>query len=186
MKNASKEEKEKLTRVSSLTSSSSRGSFTHEQVKEMVKDPVKTLLRPMINAEAPLLANLDLSILCTKSNPGFITSDSPCVWYDTKGYTRPPLMQGPALMYDTIEITFPVSPSECILLNRQGITGYHDITEDAVRDMNRRTRFHSSEYFVVNHNFTDDIWFDTGVTPEDSWENQQSKKEANKPINSDS
>lgn len=176
MKTATVEEKKNMASFSSLPSTDERGSFTHEQVRKMVKDPVATTLIPMIHAVAPLLATLDMAILHTNSSPGFITSDRPCVWFDPLSYTRPPLYCAPALMYETIEITMPVSPTECILLNRQKFSGYIKASNDIVNNLNRRVRFHASEYYVVNQEHVDDTWFDEGIEPEDSWEKRQAEK----------
>ena len=172
MKTATEEEKRNFAKMSPPSSNSKRDSLTHEQVRKIVEDPVSTLLLPLIRAEAPLLGNLDFSILCTDTSPGFITSDSPCVWFDPKSCTRPPLYQAPALMYETIEISLPVSPKICILLNRQGSTGYQDVPEIVVSEINRRTRFYASEYYVTSQNVTDSYWFDPGKAPDDSWDNR--------------
>jgi len=79
-------------------------------------------------------------------------------------------------MYDTINITLPLSPSAVLFLNRKGINGYRQIAEHVVDDVNRKTRFYANEYFVVNSNIAKDIWFKTGEEPEDSWEKKQAKK----------
>lgn len=120
-----------------------------------------------MNAAVPLLRALDFAILTTDDSVGFITSDNPCVWCDPLAYKRPPMHRQPALMYESIEITMPVSPKECILLNRQGVNGYRKIPPDA---MNRRTRLFADESFVVNKNVKKDIWFEQGVEPDDSWD----------------
>lgn len=176
MKTATTEEKRSMASYSSVSSSNDNKSLSHEQVKQMVEDPVGTTMIPMISAVAPLIANLDMAILCTDTSPGFITSDSPCVWFDPLSYTRPPMYRAPALMYETIEITMPVSPTECILLNRQGITGYMNVDIDVVNDLNRRLRFHASEHYIVNKEHVNDMWFDEGEEPNDSWEKRQAEK----------
>src|SRR5713101_5619201 len=68
------------------------------------------------------LCKLDFAVLSTTDDIGFITSDHPCVWHDPEGYKRPPMYQSPGLIYETIQITLPISPEQCIFLNRQGIT----------------------------------------------------------------
>ena len=181
MKTATEEEKRSMASISSLSSSSEKDGFTHDQVRKMVEYPARTMLVPMIQVEAPLLSKLDFAVFYTDTTPGFITSDRPCVWFDPKAHTRPPFYRGPALMYETIEITLPISPTQSIYLNRQGINGYQYLPESVVKELNRRVRFHASEYYVVNQDFVDDSWFDPGKEPEDSWEKQQAKK-ANKPI----
>ncbi len=83
------------------------------------------------------------------------------------------MYQSPGLIYETIQITLPISPEQCIFLNRQGIKGYLPIKQIMVDDINRRTRFHAEEHFVVRKNEKRDIWFDPGIEPEDSWEKEQ-------------
>ncbi|MEE8428924.1 MAG: DUF4238 domain-containing protein, partial [Gammaproteobacteria bacterium] len=185
LEKATEEEKKELVNFSRFPGSNDGKSFSHDQVREMVDDPVKTMLIPMIETVAPLLSKLDFAILCNDLDLGNITSDSPCVWFDPEAYKRPPIYRGPALMYDTIEITLPVTPKECIYLNRQGMRGFIDVPEAVVRDLNRRTRFQASEYYVVNQDRVDDIWFDPGIEPDDSWEKDHAKQEANNTPNLD-
>src|SRR5262249_20567573 len=125
-------------------------SFTYAQVKAMAEHPLQTTLVPMIEAETPRLLQLDLAVVTTSTGQGFITSDTPCVWFDPEGYKRPPFFQAPALMYPSIEITLPVSPRQLVMLNRQGVTGYFVASDETVDDFNRRTRFHCADYFVTN------------------------------------
>lgn len=153
---------------------SSEKSFSYMDIKNIVDNPLQTSLLPIIGAETPLLLKLDFAILIADGKDGFITSDSPCVWFDSLAYQRPPWYRAPALMYETIEITLPVSPSALVLLNRKGLYGYRSIQSKVVDDLNRRTRFHSEEYFVVNSNFKKALWFDPGVKPDDSWEKKNS------------
>ncbi len=173
MKTATVEEKKRMSSLNLSNSSNNRGSFSHDQVHKMVEDPVGTIMIPALLTEAKLLAKLDMAILTNNTDLGFITSDCPCVWYDPDAYKRPPFYRAPALMYETIEITMPLSPSECILLNRQGITGYIAVSDDVVESQNRLLRFAAEEFYVANANESHDFWFDSGVEPEDSWEKQQ-------------
>ena len=151
----------------SLPSKDKKDGLTYEQVEKLATEPMQHLLFQFIEAEVPLLHKLNFAILQTSNTPGFITSDNPCVWYDPKWYLRPPIYQAPALMYPTIEITLPVSPKQHLLLNRAGIEGYVDANDQAVDDLNRRTRFECHEHFIVNKKA---IWFYQGIEPTDSWE----------------
>lgn len=179
MKTATIEEKKRMASLNVPSSSNDRGSFSHDQVRKMVDDPVGTMMIPALLTESKLLAKLDMAILTSKNDLGFITSDCPCVWYDPEAYKRPPFYRAPALMYETIEITMPISPSQCILLNRQGISGYIEVSDEAVETQNRLIRFDAEEFYVANANESHDVWFDPGVEPDDSWEKQQEKKKAN-------
>ena len=89
------------------------------------------------------------------------------------------MYQAPALMYDSIEIIFPISPSQCILLNRQGINGYIDSDLKAVDNSNRIMRAHSHENYISNQNKTNDFWFHVDEEPQDSWRNQHKQKANN-------
>ena len=101
---------------------------------------------------------------------GFITSDNPCIWYDSAAYKRPPLYRAPALAYETIEITLPISPRQCLWLGRSGIEAYAPANDMVVDEINRRTRFQADTCFIVNRNKTKPIWFHAGIKSEDSWD----------------
>ncbi|MFH1283619.1 MAG: DUF4238 domain-containing protein [bacterium] len=161
---ATLEQKKQMSEDCSF-SKDNQSSLSYEAVEQIVKYPTQTLLIPMIEASAPLLNIIDFAIFATNTLPGFITSDHPCVWFDPLWYTRPPLFQSPALAYETIEITMPISPYFCVYLNRQGLNGYIEINENALNEINRRTRHYAHEYFIVNQNVKKDIWFDLGKPP---------------------
>lgn len=133
--------------------------ITIEDVERIVENPMQSMLGPMVAVEAPLLLGLDIAILHTKTVPGFITSDRPCIWFDPEAYKRPPYYRAPALMYESIEITLPVSPNYVLLLNRQGLNGYKVTNNRLVDEFNRRIRFHCYEYFVVSRNEQNPYWF---------------------------
>jgi hypothetical protein len=178
IKVANTEERKRLASISPLRSSDSNEGMTIDDIRRIVVSPVETMLFPMISAEAPLLQRLDFSILCTTSTRGFITSDAPCVWRDPEAYKRPPLYRSPAIMYKSIEITLPVSPTQCIFINRQGMRGYFDVEDRVVNEINRTTRFAAESHYISNLDSSEDYWFDPGVEPHDSWDNQH--KNANK------
>lgn len=172
-------EQKRQAAATHLPSSNSKGGMTYEHVKQLHAKPIQTMLFPMIQVTTPLLCKLDLAILVNEDETGFITSDHPCVWFDPESYKRPPFYRAPALMYKTIEITLPLSPSHCLFLNRQGISGYVDVNLQVVDDLNRRVRFEAEEYFVVRKNTKHDYWFDSGVEPDDSWDKQHAKRKQN-------
>ena len=131
-------QEKRLAAALSRPSSSSKGSFTYEDVKLLAERPLQIVLPAMIQAATPLLCRLDLAVLSTTDSVGFITSDDPCVWFDPEAYKRPPLYRGPGLVYETIEITLPVSPEQYVYLNRQGISGYIAVGDEVVDNLNSR------------------------------------------------
>ena len=176
-KTATPEEKKRAASISSISSLDNNKSLDYEQIKELHENPLQKMLPGMISSLTPMLTKLNMAILCTNNIPGFITSDHPCVWFDPEAYKRQPLYRAPALMYPNLEITLPVSPQQTILLSRHDYHGYIDVHNEIVDEFNRRTRFHSDEYFVVNRNMKKEFWFDPGEEPDDSWEKTQEKKE---------
>jgi hypothetical protein len=174
IKNATPEERDKLFTAVEPVSNNGRG-LGVEEVKALAEKPLQMMMAPIIRSEAPLLAGLDFAVITTQSKPGFITSDNPCVWYDPQAYKRGPLYRAPGLIYETIEITLPVSPTQLILLNRQEINGYKSVPDEVVRDLNARTRYFADQSFVVCKQHKEDGWFDVGTEQEDSWEKRQSE-----------
>lgn len=142
----------------------------YQAIKAMHETPLQMLLAPMVQTLTPLLCKLDMALLLTDDDIGFITSDHPCVWFDPEGYKRPPMYRSPALIYETIEITLPLSPSCMLMLNRQGVSGYIEVDRKTVTELNRRTRGFASDYFVVHRNHVEPIWLDEGKEPDDSWD----------------
>jgi hypothetical protein len=140
--------------------------MTMQDLEEVLEEPVPSLVPPEISALTPLLMKLDMAVYETSFEPGFITSDNPCFWHDPEGHKREYPYQGPALMYPSIEITMPVTPRQVILLNRQGINGYVDLSGvgievdlDAVRKINFRTRLSAKESLIVNKKIILWDWF---------------------------
>ncbi|NOR52473.1 MAG: DUF4238 domain-containing protein, partial [Candidatus Aminicenantes bacterium] len=109
-----------------------RQSLSYDEVKKLAEEPIQHMLLPSISIETPLLCKIDFAILETDTQPGFITSDNPCVWSDPEAYKRPPFYRGPGLIYESVEITLPISPQQAILLNRKGFNGYITVNENAV------------------------------------------------------
>lgn len=119
-----------------------------------------------------------MAIIGTTVEPGFITSDSPCVWFDPEANKRPPFYQTVGLGYKTVEVTLPISPKQAILLSwNEKNKGYMELNyEKNIDELNRITRFHCDEHFIVNKNIKKGIWFDPGIEPDDSWEKMNKKQ----------
>lgn len=139
--------------------------ITMDQVRRVVEMPIQTLMPAVLSAEVPIMSQMVMTIYCTDSKPGFITSDSPVVWFDPESVNRPPLWAGPALMYETIEITMPLSPRHLIAIHHdqpmsRGIkpVKYVDAWDETVKRMNMRTVFHADDSVVCAQDAYDDQW----------------------------
>jgi len=154
----------------------SKDSISLSQAREMASAPLQTMMPTYITALAPQLFRIDLAFLRTDDPMGFITSDSPCNWFDPEAYKRPPFYNQPGLGYKSIEIIIPISPTCCALFNRQGKNGYFAASDELVNESNRRIRFSAKDSFVVNRREFKESWFDPGEEPEDSWEKRQERE----------
>jgi hypothetical protein len=160
MAKASPAQRKSMATLSSSGSASER--LTEADVRRLADKPLQHTLVPVIQQQLVRLAPMTLTILCTANDPGFITSDAPCVWFDPDAYKRPFPFNATGLIYDTIEITLPVSPSQLAVLSRINLPPYVDIPDHLVDEFNRRTRAHCQDEFVVRRNVTRPVWFDLG------------------------
>lgn len=165
MEKATPAQRKAMATLSSLGSTADR--LTEADVRRLAEKPLQHTLVPVVQQQVVLLAPMTLTILCTAGDPGFITSDAPCVWFDPEAYKRPFPFDAPGLMYDTIEISLPVSPSQLAVLSRRDLPPYINIPDKLVDEFNRRTRAHCQNEFVVRRNITRPMWFDLGSPPED-------------------
>lgn len=120
-KTATVEELKKMSNISTITNSKR---ISLEELNDVIDKPLENIMVPIVNNLVPELAKLKIAIFYTKEDFGFITSDNPCVWRSFEAHMR--LFQSPGLNDDTINIILPISPTHCILLNKQ-IEGYIDI-----------------------------------------------------------
>lgn len=142
-----------------LPPSSRRSSLSYDDVKSLAEQPLQNLLAPAIEVQLPGLLEMDLAVLQTENEIGFITSDAPCVWFDPEAEARPFPFNAVGLMYPTLEITLPISPKQLLLFSRSGISGYATVTDQGLDELNRRTLRYADEFIVVNQNRTHPNWY---------------------------
>ena len=129
--------------------------------------------------EFPLLMKMKCFVLCTNSEIGFITSDAPAVWFDPEWHKKPPLYRSASFSDPKLEITVPLSNQMLVLMhgeaNAPRLVQYVDIADDAVAELNRRTRFRCDKEFVVRIQRAEPRWFEQGTMPADAWELNEGK-----------
>lgn len=140
-----------------------------DDVRGLVENPMPRLLTMGLGELPNRLFLMDLAVAETDDELGFITSDHPAHWFDAEACKRPWPDDAPSLIYPTIEIRFPLSPRQMLILNRAGLNGYVPAPADLVDELNRGTRAHCGEFFVVSRDATKDVWFNMGIEPKDSW-----------------
>ena len=135
---------------------------TIDDVKQMLKEPVQSLMVPAITAEFEGMIDIGMNMTFLRPESGseqrFITSDNPAVWYDPERMRRPPMQQVTGLVYESIEITLPISPNLSILLNRKGNDGYRAVSDGVIHRQNRRSRFHAIENIITHRDYFNPNW----------------------------
>src|SRR5207249_4711019 len=143
-----------------------RAGLTEEDVRQLVSAPLQHTLVGFIREQMRILPQMQLTILCTTMEPGFITSDVPCVWWDPEARNRPFPFDGVGLLFPTLEITLPISPQQMAVLTHRPLergSVYVDLEEERFfYELNRRTRAHCEDHFVVARNVTRPVWYDLG------------------------
>jgi hypothetical protein len=139
--------------------SSGGPSLSQEDVESLANAARGELVFPMLQAQLPILRRMNLSVLETDDAIGFITSDSPCVWVDPVMSAPPFPEAAPGLGSASVEVSLPVSPSQLLLLSWQVRSGYLSLSGAGVDEINRRTRLHCKEHFVVRQAKIKSEWF---------------------------
>ncbi len=77
----------------------------------------------------------------------FVTSDTPVTMFalDNDGMA----IFGGGLGLAQIEVSFPLSPKRCLLLDRQRTQSHRRVSRKVVRDLNRRTAYMSERYIIA-------------------------------------
>jgi len=147
-KTATVEELKKMSNISTTTDSKT---ISLEELNEVIDKPLENIMVAIVNSLVPKLAKLKMAIFHTKEDFGFITSDNPCVWHSLEADMSPPMFQSPGLNDDTINIILPISPTHCILLNKQ-IEGYFDIdtNSESINQINTLIFEHAENCIISN------------------------------------
>lgn len=132
-----------------------------------------------LEMEASRLFEMEMAVLVTDSEVGFITSDSPCVWFNPKLHTFPPFYRSPGLAQRDIEVTLPLSPQHLLFISHRRLPAFYlSIGDKHVDEANRLTRFHCDKEFVSWKGEARPYWFERGQEPEDTWEKSEAGKKA--------
>jgi len=139
----------------------------YKQVQSLhLEQPMPFHLFHFVNMTAPYLYLLNCAIYETKINPGLITSDNPCFWFDPAIYNPSYSFPFYGIGSPTLNILFPISPKQYLSLQRNGADGYVDLhsnpeTEIELVDlMNGFTATNCDEFIVVNQKTYKEKWFD--------------------------
>jgi hypothetical protein len=148
------------------------------QTGRMVETAPQYLVMTMLEIGTPLLFEMEMSVFITNDEHAFITSDSPCVWFNPMAHTFPPFYRSPGLAQKDIEVTLPLTPHHMLFISHSKHPFYIDVGQRFVDEVNRRTRAHCAIEFVSWKGETRSYWFEKGTLPADAWENTDAGKKA--------
>ncbi len=152
---------------------------TSVQTGEMLVNAPQRMVLMSLELQTPIYLQMAMSILEIEDDSAFITSDSPCVWYNPQAHTFPPFYRSPGLAQTDIEVTLPLSPKLMLLLTHNKKLGARvKIGGSAVRRINGRTMVYATNEFVSWKGEVDPRWFERPQMPPDAWENTDDGKKA--------
>lgn len=151
---------------------------TSLETKDMAEHAHQRTIQATLQTLPQMLFRMSLAILETDDRLGFITSDTPCIWFDPDAYKLPPGLRNPNLGNPRIEISLPVTPQHALLFTHSKLRGYMRSAPQTVNELNRRVRFGCAESFISKTGETNPFWFHEGVIPDDAWENTEEGKHA--------
>lgn len=139
----------------------------HQDVVRLHKDqPMLFHLYQFVNSTAPWIFLLNCAIFETRSTPGFLTSDNPCLWLDPAVFDP----RIPRTYYGigsrTLNVLFPISPHQYVSFQKNGPDGYVDLSTDPGNENEGVTLFNrlivdfAEDRLVVNRNTILDEWFE--------------------------
>lgn len=169
---ASPEGRESMAQISrtSLGVRSGKG-IGVEDIRRLESHPIQEMTGPALRRIVPVLKKMRLNVLCADDPLGFITTDSPCTWFDPEAYKLHPLFRSTRLASSTIEITLPISPKQCLAFTHSPLpSGYIDVNPHTVDILNHRHIAHCDQSFISHSEITRPTWFEQRPMPDDAWE----------------
>ena len=136
-----------------------KDSMEYKQIVILQKQPMPFHLFNFVNISAPILLRMNCAIYETRNKPGFIASDNPCIWPDPALLYPEELVTWFGLGSSKLNVILPVSPNQCISLQRRGPDGYYsadDLFIDATQNL---IASNSKEYIVLNQKLVKESWF---------------------------
>jgi hypothetical protein len=130
------------------------------------KQPMIYHLFNFVNLAAPFLYEMNCAIYETKQEPGFITSDNPCFWFDPAIYDPYKPLTYFGIGSPTLNVLLPITPNYFLSLAMKGGDGYVDLYKHPkseikfIDSLNYFTASNSEDYIVVNRKTLKDRWFD--------------------------
>jgi hypothetical protein len=144
---------------------------TSLETADMAQHAHQRMIQATLETLPQMLFRMSLAVLDTDDELGFITSDTPCIWFNPDSHKLPPALRSPNLSDPRIEISIPLTPRHTLLFSHSHLRGYARATPQYVDELNWRVRRGCSEQFISWKGEIKPSWLEAGVLPDDAWEN---------------
>lgn len=135
-----------------------------DEVRQIEANPIQEIIGSYLNVAMPMLSRMSVAVFCTKDPCGFVTTDQPCVWFDKEANKHPGAPRQPALGSRSVEVTLPISPSQCLALTHTPhLRGFIPLPPSGVDELNKRHIAHCKENFISRSPTLREGW----TTPKD-------------------
>lgn len=133
----------------------------YEQVEKLREQPMHYFLFNFIRITLPVLVRMNLTIIETSREPGFITSDNPVLWIDPSILLSNHPLTFFGLGSPTLEILMPISPYQIVIFSWTERKKYIlDNSEPRmVNEINKMIVGFSEENVIIHHNKPNLSWF---------------------------
>jgi len=153
VENATQAERDRMASISHGPPDENSQSFTLEDVEGFSEKPIQSSIDSIMIGLPPMIMDIPSVIIHTEEPNRFITSDTPCIWFDNRAFETPYEFGVGGLISPTLEITLPISPYLMLYLGRGLIvdglyTPIHDT--DLIDNFNKRTVMWSRDNCVTN------------------------------------
>ena len=177
MKIASPEQRKSAASISSLERTDKSRGWSIDDVRKFEERTLQYMLPSIMSFELPVMARMAIAVFRTDDPVGFVTTDTPVMYFDPDAYKRQPIYRSPGLGCKSIEITLPLSPKLCLALTHQPeFSGFIDTPHRALNELNRLRIYCADKNFISCKNEIRPEWFQHPSMPEDSWENVRARK----------
>jgi hypothetical protein len=134
----------------------------YRQVEIYKKQPMPYHIGNFLNITTPVLSRMNITILETTREEGFVTSDNPALWLDPSITMPNKPISFFGLGSPLLDIFFPISPNFLVELSWSQPDSYVPIDSQTqmIEEINKMTVMNSEEFVVMNHNSPNPYWFE--------------------------
>jgi hypothetical protein len=134
----------------------------YTQVEQLKRQPMPYHIANFVNITTPVLLKMNLTLMETSDEIGFITSDNPVLWLDPSLWFNSNSLSFFGLGSPFLEILFPISPNFLIQLTSSYPEKYIlvDTQPQIVNEINKMVVSFSDECVIMNNNKPNPQWFE--------------------------